>query len=687
MRTFRTERLPFIQDTIRIGNGGSKQLQVLEDNLGEVYSVTFSNKTIVSGSDPRRSEDEQGLRFWDTATGTKKSSLNRSNTSVSSVCFSPDYKMLAVATFKFDIELWDVKADNHLNTFACGLDAVYAVVFSPNGQMLASASDDETIRLWSVSEPRRGRVLEGHEESVYSVAFSKNSDRVVSASGDKTLRLWNVADWIEKDTATNCILVLKGHEGAVSSVAFSPITDTIASGSSDLTIRLWEANSGQCIHILPPHAAGVESLAFSPTGTTLASGSVDDSIMLWDSNAGTRKQILKCHTSPVHSVAFSPDGTTLASGSGDGSIRLWDMAAIDDTHILGTYQGAIISLALSPDKSTVASASEDNIVRLWSVETGSSIHTFEGHRQRVTVVIYSQSGMCLASGSDDGTVRLWEWPRNEDQRNAGNETKRDTKCTLSHGTKIKGVAFSSDDKFIVTGAMEVYLWNTDGICERTMETSSRKFTVVESVAISPNGTIVSGWSDGKIRLWHITNSDFSNIIDAKAYLDAFNQRGRLTLDWARFVSARKTAGYYYYDHLAGAIAFSPDGKTFAASSVPNNINDLEVVQFWETSTGHHLGAFVLRSKSRNLGFSEDGSYLRTGRGEFGIAYGDNGWTPESISPMIVIEDDDWIQDGTKRLLWLPEDCRATAMAVSGDLIILGHASGDLSMLKLSVSHS
>ena len=312
-----------------------------------------------------------------------------------------------------------------LNTFAQDLPyttleghttTVYSVAFSPDGKMLASGSGDGTICLWNATTGEHLQTLEG---SGYSVAFSPDGSTLASASWDDTIRLWNA-------TTGEHLQTLEGHTDTVYSVAFSPDGSTLASGSKDETIRLWDANTGTHIRTLEGHTDTVYSVAFSPDGSTLASGSTDTTIRLWNATTGEHIRTLMHYKSPndslsrgsayrVFSVAFSPDGQTLASAGNSGfsgTVRLWDAAtgAHIRTYFL-SYHRSIWGVAFSPDGLMLAGRGRYGIYLL-DAATGAHIRTLSG---RFYDMAFSPDGLMLASAVNvttfsGGKILLWKFP-------------------------------------------------------------------------------------------------------------------------------------------------------------------------------------------------------------------------------------------------------------------------------------
>ncbi|CAD8213690.1 unnamed protein product [Paramecium pentaurelia] len=236
-----------------------------------------------------------------------------------SVCSSPD-GTIAFGSYYGTICLWDAKTglqkfqlDGHRST-------VYSLCFTSDSKILASGSgsEDNSIHLWDVKTGKKKYELIRHNCTVYSLCFSRDGTALASGSGDNSICLWDVK-------AEKTKFQLFGHIGTVYQVCFSNDGSLLASGSDDETIRLWDVKSGQQKAKLEGHSGTVYSVCFSPDSSTLASGSEDETILLWDVKSGQQKAKLDGHSGTVYSVRFSADGTSLISSSDDELICLWDL--------------------------------------------------------------------------------------------------------------------------------------------------------------------------------------------------------------------------------------------------------------------------------------------------------------------------------------------------------------------------
>ena len=531
------------------------------------------------------------------------------------------------------------------------------ISWSPDGKLLASGAIDHSVRLWNGMTGELYRILTGHENRVSCVAWSPDGNMLASGAADQSIRLWS-GEYGE------LLFTLEGHEHDVSSVTWSPDSRILASGSRDQTIRLWDSQRGQLLHVLEGHQGPIYSVAWSLDGTLLASGSFDHTLRIWDVEHGTLWQTLKIHDGPVSSVAWSPDSQSVASGSFDNTIRFWSRETGRQTLILESHTDAILCVRFSLDGYLLASKSYDNTVRLWQCETGellavldepSAIMNFGG------LAFHPLEAILATHGREDKGLRIWQLDYNSllekkaispeshelqaetpvmvgealsQQERPGEDTieaqKSDVSELLPPGVKLLQTIREHDDivsplewspggRFLASGSADqtILLWDEQQ--GEVFKRLSGHDGSVTSLTWSPDGQMLaSGSSDGTVCLWDIQQGELR--LRLEGHTD-----GVLCVAWSpggwMLASGSDDQTIRLWDSQSGdllwkleghdaavtSVVWSPDANVLASASFDNTI------RLWQVYSGTldrifegHGGAVTC------MDWSSDGNTLVSG---------------------------------------------------------------------------
>ncbi len=490
------------------------------------------------------------------------------------VALSPDGKLaLSSGSYNEPVSIWDVESGRELRQLRTL--GPLSVAFSPDARLALTGNGsgaDYLVRIWDVESGRELRQLQGHMSQIESIAISPDGRLVLTGSRDWTARLW--------DMESGRQIRRFGHSSyCVARVAFSSDGRSVITSLKDEgAIRRWEVerrDEGLWEKDLPSE---INRLIFSPDGRialTCGSSYVDNTIRIWDVESGQMLRLLQNWTESS-SASFMPWKILLRlSRSTDLSSKSW----LDDFKFSLDFRlrermypdGRISSIAISPDGRLILTGSV-RIARLWEVSSGRLLQRLEGHTEEIRSVVFSPSGrLALTCGYwNDKTAYLWEVSSGRRLR------------SLRHEKGVTCIAFSPDEKFILTGSRAMaYLWEvSSGRRLRSLLHHS-----VTCIAFSPDGRLSITSSRDRRRLWEMSSGQ------------------RL---W-QLPGLSDRPGYYIDET---AMTFSPDGKLILISSSRN-------VRVWEVESRRELMNLFHEAYLGIVEFSPDGRLLivctRSGR--------------------------------------------------------------------------
>jgi WD40 repeat protein len=282
------------------------------ETMGRSGPVTFPSPSQPSA----RAERRLGSTF------KKTTALREHGSSVQSLAFSPDDRLLASGDRSGAILLWDMEKVERgqralIKKFTGHHGAVRHLGFSIDGRGLVSGSEDYEVRIWDVDR------APAEAERVLIKGFSNNrfaafapGGRLVAMEGNGVFRI--------KDAVTFAdVAQWPTHRAPAEVWKFSPDGALLASAHSDGALLLWNIAEERLERLLRETGECPLALAFSPDSALIALCGHESTVRVWDARSGNQMAELAHGAQRVGTLTFNRSGRYLASGDIDGLIVTW----------------------------------------------------------------------------------------------------------------------------------------------------------------------------------------------------------------------------------------------------------------------------------------------------------------------------------------------------------------------------
>ena len=524
------------------------------------------------------------------------------NSTIQSIAFSPDERLLASGDSNGRVCLWNTDTGSLVTTLVALPVWVMSLGFSADSNRLAVGGGNGLIRIWDIRPSRSGLsgradlsgtplppiTLKGHTDSIRELSFSPDGKWLASADSGGSERAWLLDGPSDASTGNSL--------GNVETLAFAPDSRTFActywGGRADIGAYDQYGLPSTAFHSPPSLSGGpsqmqsvqiqsvqMQSVAFSPDRrTAAAAGTVDAGttsagrpgmmryfLQLWNwrtGHAGAQWQSAPLEADsdpgPMHGglrhLAFSPDGRTIAGGFGesyylyggyDQVVKLWDTASGREVRTLKGFQNSIGAVCFSADGRMLVVGCRDGTAHCFNTRTWAESRRLT-ERSAVTSAAYSPDGHTLAFGDDSGLVFLTDTAHWR------------TRALTAHSSKVADLAFSPDGQTLASASWDHTLKLWDVATGRLTQTV-REDDWVHRVAFSPDGTRlvyggggVSGYlkvlqaaSAGQVAAWQRQQSPAQTHSRAQ-WEDLAAVRARIAAERAallRQVEQRRVPGY------------------------------------------------------------------------------------------------------------------------------------------------
>ncbi len=516
--------------------------------------------------------------------------------------------------------------------------------------------------LMQISNAQETYFQTGHTHDILEVHFSPDDSQLVSYSaGDGNFILWDVKSGRQIWTRDTSFIRKSNESTNLKEFYWSKDAKILVTKSINGTYQTWDALTGKVlaltetkpeIELIAPdkkqvsYSKDYDNLTvtdsesgkttvikrfgfnpvfdFSNNGEMIAEGGSwgDAAIKITEIKTG-KSWWLDGHPSVIGGIAFSPDGKFLAVGGSDKTVYIFDVAKKLVSQKIESNNRPIKSISFSPDGKFLLFLNKDGEMNIWELQSGSLLRGTQAIRGifGLSSNEFSKDGKYFLF-VDEGNFGVWETNGWKQLKGFKTPEKYETKGTMTIGydrVPVYSATFTKDGKEIIASHYDgsLRVWNVNS------GKQLKKFMIgedAEFLAPLENQKIIAvvhgndrNNDEMKIKIFDSEKGTEIKRFDEEDtdYIQGFalssNGKNFITSDIGGSVllwDLNKSKPIREFEiGFSGddAIAFSPDGKTFAVGGRNQNLFLFDVEtgeKLWQLIPSYQLSDLEIQLEER-----------------------------------------------------------------------------------------
>ena len=463
------------------------------------------------------------------------------------------------------------------------------------------------MNIWKLGQPDPFRILSLHKGSVACVAFSQSSENIVTVGGrdDRQVVVWRTSTGLP-------VCSVQGHSDTIHACKFLFNSETSFLTCGVNHVKVWTLDDKNKLH---SEAVGMGSLkrtfttlSVSPNNSTCYCGTQSGDIVELDLKTKIQRRVGPSKNPFPLGITCStliPNGDLIV-GTGAGilaKIALSSLKVICQSQL--PDESPVTSLSLTPDGTFFFAGTTSGKIYFVNSDNLSAELRASSLNSRVNAIAFPHNLSEVFATASLGEIKVWN-SKSKAEILRIEIAKIDCNC----------IDFSLDGKSILSG------WSDGKIRSFTPQTGKLMFAIEDAHSegvtaikvLTDCARIVSGGMRGDIRIWKLSKSHQELVVSLKEHKGRIWSLCIRTEDNARAVSASADGSIIVWDlekkvrlvcifesTVFRSVAYSPDWSQIIA------VGSDQRVSYYDVFDGERLR--IIEIDANVVAISREGSHI------------------------------------------------------------------------------